>query len=369
LKVAVDLTSYHNYTGRPTGHMRYLTELLPRLRAAGNVTLELVVTRHQWARMDFPHELEAAGCGVRVLGRFRQVALNRLGARLDSLVDASLIFAPVNYARPAGHTPVVCVIHDLLPYTEPDYFAYRKQSPARYRRRMRSCARLVAISEFTARQAREYLDVDPDRVAVIPNGVSPPPAGAAAPPAALRDSEPFFLALGGAEPRKNAATAVAAYRIYRDRGGTHRLVLVGSDHGGHRVADILAAAPDGVVSMRRVSEGELDWLYRNAVALVFPSRHEGFGFPPLEAMARGCATLAADCTALPEVLGDGAELIDPDDPKAWAGAMQRCAADAAYRADLGRRGLERSRLFSWDRTAGRYLALFRDAAGATEDSV
>ena len=365
MNVAVDLTSYHNNTGRPTGHVRYLTELLPRLRAADNVTLEIVVTRHQWTRMDFPHELEAAGGDVRVLGRFRQVALNRLNARLDSFVDASLIFAPVNYARPAGHTPVVCVIHDLLPYTEPDYFAYRKQSPARYRRRMRSCARLVAISAFTAVQMCEYLDVDRDRVAVIPNGVSQPPPEAAAPPTALRDGEPFFLALGGAEPRKNAATAVAAYRIYRVRGGTHRLV----DHGGHRLADILAAAPDGVLSMRRVSEEELDWLYRNAVALVFPSRHEGFGFPPLEAMARGCAALAADCTALPEVLGDGAKLIDPDDPEAWAGAMQRCAADATYRADLGRRGLERSRLFSWDRAAGRYLALFRDVVRATEGTV
>jgi len=367
LKVAVDLTSYHNYTGRPTGHMRYLTELLPRLRAAGDVTLEVVVTRHQWERMNFPRELEDTGCPVRVIGRFGQVALNRLGVPLDALVDAALIFAPVNYARPARHTPVVCVIHDLLPYTEPNYFAYRKQSPGRYRRRVRSCARVVAVSEFTAGQVCEYVRLSRDRVTVIPNGVSAPPTGAAAPPAALRDSGPFFLALGGAEPRKNAATAAAACRIYRARGGTHRLVLVGGDHGGHRVADIAAKAPGGVVSIPRASEAELNWLYRNAAALVFPSRHEGFGLPPLEAMARGCPALAANRTALPEVLGDGAELIDPDDPEAWAGAMQRCATDAAYRADLGRRGLERSRLFSWDRAAGLYLALFRDMVGAAEE--
>jgi len=232
---------------------------------------------------------------------------------------------------------------------------------------VRSCARVVAVSEFTAGQVCEYAGLSRDRVTVIPNGVSAPPTGAAAPPAALRDSGPFFLALGGAEPRKNAATAAAACRIYRARGGTHRLVLVGDDHGGHRVADIVAKAPGGVVSIPRASEAELNWLYRNAAALVFPSRHEGFGLPPLEAMAQGCPALAANRTALPEVLGDGAELLEPDDPEAWAGAMQRCATDAAYRADLGRRGLERSRLFSWDRAAGLYLALFRDVVGAAEE--
>jgi glycosyltransferase involved in cell wall biosynthesis len=115
---------------------------------------------------------------------------------------------------------------------------------------------------------------------------------------------------------------------------------------------------DRVEILRDVSDEGLDRLYRSALALVLPSTYEGFGFTPLEAMARGCPVLASDIPALREVSGSGALLLPPGNEEAWAGAIRRVVADDELRADLRARGAETVARYSWEKTAHGVLGVF-----------
>jgi glycosyltransferase involved in cell wall biosynthesis len=109
-----------------------------------------------------------------------------------------------------------------------------------------------------------------------------------------------------------------------------------------------------------IESEDLSALYTLASAFLFPSRYEGFGLPPLEAMACGTAVLAADCSSLPEVLGDGANLLNPDDEASWSQAMIRVVEDAAWARELSARGSRRSKTFQWSRTALETVRLYQE---------
>jgi len=114
----------------------------------------------------------------------------------------------------------------------------------------------------------------------------------------------------------------------------------------------------------RVDDAALAELYRQAAVMVFPSRYEGFGLPALEAMACGCPVIASDRASLPEVVGDAALRVDPDDVEAMAAALRRVLGDARLRSELRRRGLARAAGLSWDLTAERTLAVYAAAVNA-----
>jgi glycosyltransferase involved in cell wall biosynthesis len=164
--------------------------------------------------------------------------------------------------------------------------------------------------------------------------------------------ENYFLFTGTLEPRKNITAILSAYRslpeTIRDK---HALVLAGGKGWLDEAIQREIASNNNLITPGYVPDTDLPALYSGATAFVFPSFYEGFGIPPLEAMACGAPVVTSNCSSLPEVVGNDAILIDPKDVRALSEAMKKMASDLNLRNNLSERGLNRARLFSWDRSA------------------
>jgi glycosyltransferase involved in cell wall biosynthesis len=174
------------------------------------------------------------------------------------------------------------------------------------------------------------------------------------------------LFLGTIDPRKNVPALVRAFDCVAGADAELRLVLAGQPGGDSgRVADAMQAAGhrDRVLLTGYVDNTARRDLIAGSSLLAFPSHDEGFGFPPLEAMAAGVPVVAAAAGSLPEVLGDAAVLVPPDDVDALATAMQRVLGDAALRADLVVRGTNQAARYDWATTAHQLVALYAQLAG------
>jgi glycosyltransferase involved in cell wall biosynthesis len=205
---------------------------------------------------------------------------------------------------------------------------------------------VIVPSAFVRKRAIELLGLDPDRVRAIQHGVDHElfrPAG--------EPRERFLLFPARVWPHKNHARLLEAFALLRSRQPDLRLVLTGG--GTERLA-----GPTGVDARGPVPHTELVRLYSTAACVVFPSLYEGFGAPPLEAMACGAPVAASNRTSLPEVCGDAAVLFDPESPKAIAAGIAQALEQAA---DLSARGLRHSASFTWERAA----LLHEDAYRAT----
>lgn len=225
---------------------------------------------------------------------------------------------------------------------------------------MRRARAVVAVSEFAREEAIRHLHGNPDRIVVARSGPGLLADGAA-PAGPESDGAPYLLYVGNITAAKNLSFLVRAFDL---ADVPARLVLAGPRVDGFeelRGEIDRTAARDRIVLSDHVSDDELDRLYRNAVALVHPSRYEGFGFTPLEAMARSCPVVASDIPAIREISGDGALLVPLDDEAAWVDAIRRVAADDTFRDDLRRRGAEVVSRYSWAETARRVCRVFRDA--------
>ena len=173
----------------------------------------------------------------------------------------------------------------------------------------------------------------------------------------------YFLYVGNISAHKNLPFLVRAFGSVGDGA---RLVLVGGrGEQFDEVERAVAASParERIELRRDAPDGEVDALYRGACALLLPSRYEGFGFTPLEAMTRGCPVLASDIPALREVSGDGALLLPLDDDAAWSDAMRRLLRDDDLRNDLRRRGSAVAGRYSWEETARGVCRVFLEAGG------
>jgi glycosyltransferase involved in cell wall biosynthesis len=261
---------------------------------------------------------------------------------LDAIHFPLTITVP-DVRRPPAATTVLDVQHEF----HPDFFPrwellYRRIV---YPRCIRRARLVIAISDHVKATLVDRLDLDPDRVRVIHLGVD------------LRrftpgddPREPFLLYPANRWPHKNHERLFAALALIRLERPELRLVLTGAGHEGKQL-------PDGVVARGRVSDDELADLYRRASALVFPSLYEGFGQPPIEAMASGTPVACSSTTALPEVVGDAARLFDPTSAEAIAEAVLDLLRDPEpYVA----RGLERARRFTWDACARAHDAVYRE---------
>jgi glycosyltransferase involved in cell wall biosynthesis len=175
----------------------------------------------------------------------------------------------------------------------------------------------------------------------------------------------YVLCVSTIEKRKNHAQLVRAFAevVRRDPALPHKLVFAGAKWTGHEEVFELAGRLLGDRFVYLGYADSLPDLYAGADTFVFPSLYEGFGLPPLEAMACGTATLAADATSLPEVVGDAGVLFHPHDPVELAGKLHRVLADENYRRELAECGRVRAATFSWRRTAELYLDACRAARG------
>ena len=331
-----------------TGNETYVRELLRELpRRAPDLRLA-AVTRHPELVPEGiePVELQARHQIVRMAWQLPRL-LRRLRPRVAHFQHALTLGF--------GGRSVVTV-HDLSFERDPGLMGLRDRLVFRtvVPRSARRASRVIVVSEQTKRDLVAHSGVPAERIAVVPNGVGAPfgPDGPQA------DGRPYALIVGSLEPRKDPLTAIEGFALLGS--DELRLVFAGPDRGDGAAARAAAAGSgleDRVEFKGHVPDDELAALYRGAECLVFPSRDEGFGLPLLEAMASGVPVVATSAGALPEIAGDAAILVEPGDPVALAGGIERALAD---RERLVAAGFERAKGFSWAETAERTLAVYRE---------
>ena len=322
--------------------IRGLREFVPKALPPGD---ELVVVG------------ESTGDGAwlrpsRRLGRFahEQVVVARAARTVD------LVHLPDHRPLLASRTPFLLTVYDVLYLDHPEWFP---PAVARYKRLMlhaavrKGPALVVAGSGYTRRCFLARFPSLQERVRVIYPGVWPAAAGPAL--------GGYFLTVSTIEPRKNHLGLLSAFRAARARGLELTWKVAGAP--GYSAAPILAelGAEPGVETLGWVADEELERLYRGAHFAVYPSLAEGFGLPPLEAMARGVPVACSAGSGLDESVGEAALRVEARDEAAWADALLRLAGDEGERTRLSRLGLERAAAFGWPRAAAAYVEAYRDA--------
>lgn len=272
-----------------------------------------------------------------------------------------LIHAPAYTAPLLVRRPVVLTIHDVSYARHPEWYPYHRDALRRafYRFSAHAASVVITDSIFSAVEIEAAYGVPSRRIAVVPLGVTSAFCGSGASEvtdAGCGIEEPFVLHVGDLHERRNLGVALEAVLAVRRTPGAGRLTLVaaGVDRGSGDALVRMAAeagAPDAFVRLGRVEESRLRALYRDAVALVYPSRYEGFGLPVLEAMASGTPVVASRAASMPEVLGTAGVLVDPDDTGAWSEALAYLMREAEARAHFAEAGRLRAATFSWARTA------------------
>ena len=261
------------------------------------------------------------------------------------------------------------LIHDLSFRAHPDYFP---ASIALYMRvlvglALRRAEVAIALSEFTRREIKRFYPWAAGKTHVIYPGIerifsATDDGHDAAARSTYGVTEPYILAVGNIHPRKNLARLLAAYEQLRaTRSDVPRLVWAGMERwGSDEVRERAQAA--GVQLIGRVQAAHLPALYRGAQVLVYPSLYEGFGLPPVEAMACGTPVIASNTTALPEAVGEAALTVDPESVEQITAALEQIITDTSLRTELRQRGLRQTARFNWTTTAAQMMKTLRAAS-------
>lgn len=303
---------------------------------------------------------------------FEQIGLPRAAGCVADVLHYPYWAAPLYSAL-----PTVVTVHDLIPLLlEP----YRGSPLARaYTALVTAAARratmLIVDSAASRRDVLAHFRVPAGRVRVIhlAAGKRFQPADDAGKAVAVRQKyhldAPFVFYVGGVDRRKNVPRLIAAFAEARSSLPRVHLLAIAGDVGrrGALFADLPAVARAlGVGDLVRflgvVPDDDLPALYQAAAAFAFPSSYEGFGLPPLEALACAAPVLCSSASSLPEVVGDAALILDPDDEQAWAAALVRVLGDEGLRAQLCRRGPRQAARFTWKRVAEETAAVYHEAA-------
>jgi glycosyltransferase involved in cell wall biosynthesis len=296
--------------------------------------------------------------------------------------EAVTLFHAPHYVLPAlVACRSVVTIHDCIHLMFPQYLPnrlalqYARTSIALAARRS---TRILTVSESSKRDIMRFFDTPADKIDVIYNAyderfaVEPREEDVVRVRERYQLHDEFVLYAGNVKPHKNLERLIDAFQLVRRRGLDHlKLVMIGDEiskyaslrravhrHQLHKYVRFLGYLPEETLAV----------LYRLAGVFVFPSLYEGFGLPPLEAMASGTPVVMSNVSSLPEVAGDAAMLVDPYEPDAIADGIYRVLTDEQVRRDLRRKGLVRARQFSWETSVRRVREIYGEVAGETVSS-
>ena len=288
----------------------------------------------------------------------------------------TLFHAPHYVLPPLVRCRSVVTIHDCIHLMFPQYLpnraalAYARTS---IRLAARRATRVLTVSESSKRDILRFVDTQPEKIDVIYNayderfGIAPPEEDVERVRERYQLHDPFVLYAGNVKPHKNLERLIEAFDLVRNRGvAPLKLVLIGDEiskyaalrravhqHQLHKYVRFVGYLPEKTLAV----------MYRLASVFVFPSLYEGFGLPPLEAMASGTPVVTSNVSSLPEVAGDAAVLVDPYSPDAIADGIYRVMSDDALRAELRVKGPLRARQFSWAQSVGRVREIYGEVAG------
>jgi glycosyltransferase involved in cell wall biosynthesis len=275
------------------------------------------------------------------------------------VAPVDLVHAPSPAVPPTGKVPLVVTVHDAAPITMPE--AFTKRGVYFHRSGFRAAAKratlVIAVSEFSADEVAAHTPIRRDQIRVVHNGVNLEPASVDD-VARVRETfglgdQPYVFWAGTHQPRKNVRVLLDSFTRLRDE-VPHRLVLAGPKGW-------LADGEDGAVARALGDQLRLLGPVDRHDIFPFPSRHEGFGIPVLEAMAQDTAVVCSDIPALREVGGDAAEFVLPDDVDAWVEVFRDLLLHDDARRALADRGRARVQGFSWPRCAAETAAVYAEA--------
>lgn len=364
-----------------TGIAQYLFALLRAFMPCKEHRFTLFVLEEDVPLFDFAaNQMQI----VRVPERFRAPVKNILWhqtklPRLARQHHLDVLHVP-SYRRLLWPRPCALVgtIHDLAPFKVARKYDWKRMFYGRVvaARLARRQDRIIAISRNTACDVKTCFRLAENRIDVIYNGLEHdrffPGQSAEARAETLNKyglRNPFFLYLARLEhPGKNHTRLIAAFNEFKKQTRSNwQLVFAGSDwHGAEVIHAAIQASPcpADIRALGFVADRELPDLYRAADAFVYPSLYEGFGLPPVEAMACGCPVMSSGRGSLKEVVGDAAIVIDPEDIQTMTQQLAAMANDAALRKRLSAAGLKRAQQFNWQRTAAQTLDVYRQCANA-----
>jgi glycosyltransferase involved in cell wall biosynthesis len=369
VRIALDARKLHDY-----GIGTYIRNLLKQLSRLDQETEFVVFCKTQ----DAP---TVAGLGpnfravVQKAGNYSiaeqwqiPVALKRQGI--------TLFHAPHYVLPPLVPCRSVVTIHDCIHLMFPQYLpnwlahGYARASIEMAARR---ATRVLTVSESSKRDILRFVDVDPDKIDVIYNAyderfaIEPHEDDLVRLRERYQMQAPFILYAGNVKPHKNLERLIDAFHLMRGRGlDDVKLIMIGDDiskYAALRRAVHRHQLHSSVRFLGYLPEDKLAVMYRLATVFVFPSLYEGFGLPPLEAMASGTPVVTSNVSSLPEVAGDAAVLVDPYDPQAIADGIERVLNDRDLRDTLRRKGLARAKQFSWEDSVRRVRAIYDEVAG------
>ncbi len=318
-------------------------------------------------------EEESPGYSISELTRF---AWRLWRDRLDLFHATHYVIPPLARAR------AVVTIHDIIHVLYPQFLPNRAAllyARVMIRRALKRADRILTVSYNSKRDLVDYFGIAPARIEVVYNGVAP--QFHADVPRSERDRvvakyglpRPYLLFLGGEKPHKNVRNVIRAFaEARRERALPHALVLAGPMPRNSNRVEALILALDLESRVRRpgiVPEADLPGLFAGADAFLYPTLYEGFGLPVIEAMACGVPVLTSSTSALQEVAGGYAYLVDPMDVDAIAKGIVALATDPRRRAEFADLGKRRARDFSWDRAAEQTLKIYAEALAGSRPAV
>jgi glycosyltransferase involved in cell wall biosynthesis len=364
VRIGIDARKLHDF-----GIGTYIRNLLRHLARMDDQTEYVVVCR--------PEDREA----LSALGQnFRAVPETAGNYSLAEQVKIPLVLrrervtlfhAPHYVLPPLIRCRSVVTIHDCIHLMFPQYlpnrlaFAYARASIGLAAKR---ATRVLTVSESSKRDILRFVDTQPDKIDVIYNAyderfaIDPAEEDVVRVRERFQLQDEFVLYAGNVKPHKNLERLIEAFQIVRKRGLDHlKLVMIGDEiskytalrravhrHQLHQYVRFLGYLPEETLAV----------MYRLAGVFVFPSLYEGFGLPPLEAMASGTPVVTSNVSSLPEVAGDAAVLVDPYDPHAIADGIYRVLTDEQLRKDLRHRGVARAGQFSWEQSVRRVRQIY-----------